>query len=263
MKSNDPNKTSPGSNADGEHYFHRGILSRLRGYFLAGLLVAAPIGITLFLTWQFLGFVDNRVTPFIPAVYNPNTYLPFGVPGIGLVFAIIVLTGIGALTTLFIGRTLLSISERLVHRMPVIRGVYGAIKQIFQTILAHKSEAFRQVVLLEYPRRGMWAIGFVTGNTQGEVQNTTEEELVNVFLPTTPNPTSGFLLFLPKDELIYLSMTVEEGAKMIISGGIVTPLDRRPEELKKIKFKTGSPHDTPVVQDTEAPVLKKLKRDPA
>ncbi len=262
MKSMDPGKNQPageGGTADDRQY-HRGFLSRLRGYFLAGLLVAAPIGITLFLTWQFLGFVDRRITPFIPAQYNPNTYLPFGLPGIGLIVAIIVLTGIGALTTLFVGRSLLSLSERLLHRMPVIRGVYGAIKQIFQTILAHKSEAFRQVVLLEYPRRGMWALGFVTGTTEGEVQNTTSDEVVNVFLPTTPNPTSGFLLFIPKTELIYLSMSVEEGAKMIISGGIVTPPDKRSEEQQDIKLVAKSNGDAPTVR---AAAVKERKRDPA
>lgn len=258
-----PQRRRTGDNPDDQSY-HRGILARLRGHFLAGLLVAAPIGITLFLTWQFLGFVDRRVTPFIPAVYNPNTYLPFGVPGIGLIFAIIMLTAIGALTTMFVGRSLLSISERLLHRMPVVRGIYGAIKQIFTTILAHKSEAFRQVVLLEYPRRGMWALGFVTGITEGEVQNSTADDVVNVFLPTTPNPTSGFLLFLPKRDLIYLSMSVEEGAKMIISGGIVTPPDRRPKDQRKIKLVASSDGDTPTIKDTEAPSFEELKRrDPA
>ncbi|MFQ5971797.1 MAG: DUF502 domain-containing protein [Alphaproteobacteria bacterium] len=211
------------------------VLGRLRANFLAGVLVTAPIGITLWLTWKFLGFVDDRITPFIPAQYNPNTYLPFGVPGVGLIFAIMVLTGIGALTTIFIGRTLVHYSEHLLNRMPVVRGVYGATKQIFETILAHKSEAFRQVVLFEYPRRGSWALGFVTGATEGEVQSVTDNDVVNVFLPTTPNPTSGYLLFVPKSDLIYLDMTVEEGAKMIVSGGIVTPPDRRALE-KQVKL---------------------------
>ncbi|MHA1563877.1 MAG: DUF502 domain-containing protein [Alphaproteobacteria bacterium] len=265
MKPTDPEEkdAAAGNDADDDSY-HTSILARLRRHFLAGLLVAAPIGITLLLTWQFLGFVDRRVTPFIPEVYNPNTYLPFGVPGVGLIFAIIVLTGIGALTTMFIGRSLLGISERLLHRMPVIRGIYGALKQIFQTILAHKSEAFRQVVLLEYPRRGIWALGFVTGVTEGEVQNATSDDVVNVFLPTTPNPTSGFLLFLPKRDLIYLAMTVEEGAKMIISGGIVTPPDTRPLEQQKVKLVARSDGDTPTIKDSDAPSLENLKRrDPA
>ena len=120
--------------------------------------------------------------------------------------------------------------------MPIVRSIYGATKQIVETVLANQSDAFRQVVLFEYPRRGAWAMGFVTGKTTGEVQNITADEVVNVFLPTTPNPTSGYLLFLPRSELVELSMTVEEGIKMIISGGIVTPKDKRsPEEIARVK----------------------------
>ena len=218
-----------------------GILGRLRGYFLTGILVTAPIGITLYLAWVFLGFMDARITPLIPEAYNPNTYLPVGVPGLGLAVFIIALTIIGALTRLFIGRALLGLSEQLLRNMPVIRNIYGAIKQIAEALLAQKSEAFRQVVLVQYPRQGIWAIGFVTGTTKGEVQRRTEPlEVVNVFLPTTPNPTSGFLLFFPREDVIELDMTIEEGAKMIISSGIVSPPDRRApgdagvEQLKEL-----------------------------
>lgn len=219
---------------DGRHH-QRSVGARLRANFIAGVLVTAPIAITFFVAWQVLRFIDARVTPFIPAVYNPNTYLPFGVPGVGLVVLVLLLTAIGALTTVFLGRSLIGLSERMMDRVPVVRSVYAATKQIFQTILAHKSEAFRQVVLLEYPRRGIWALGFVTSHTEGEVQNLSEDDLVNVFIPTTPNPTSGFLLFFPRRDLIYLSMSVEEGAKMIISGGIVTPPDNRPDDVKRVK----------------------------
>ena len=118
--------------------------------------------------------------------------------------------------------------------MPIIRSVYSAIKQIVETIVSHQSETFRQVVLFEYPRRGSWALGFITGKTQGEVQNLTSDEVINVFLPTTPNPTSGYLLFIPRKELIILDMTVEEGIKMVVSGGIVTPTDRRPAEVQAV-----------------------------
>ena len=162
------------------------------------------------------------------------------------------LTAIGALTTVFLGRSLLRISERLLHRMPFIRSVYSATKQIFQTILAHKSEAFRQVVLIEYPRRGMWALGFVTSHTEGEIQNLSGDDLVNVFLPTTPNPTSGFLLFVPRNDTVVLTMTVEEAAKTIISGGIVTPPDRRPEEVKRRKIIARSKPATGDVADLRA-----------
>ena len=139
------------------------------------------------------------------------------------------------LTAGFVGRVLVGLGERLVHRMPVVRNVYGALKQIFETVMSQSSGAFRQVVLFEYPRRGSWAIGFITGRTEGEVQNVTEEEVLNVFLPTTPNPTSGYLLFIPRSELVLLDMTVEEGIKMVVSGGIVTPPARRPPEIREIK----------------------------
>ena len=134
-----------------------------------------------------------------------------------------------------IGRIWIKTTEHLLARMPVIRSVYSATKQIFETVLRQQSTAFRQVVLFEYPRRGSWALGFITGKTLGEVQHLTSDEVVNVFLPTTPNPTSGYLLFIPRRELIVLSMTVEEGIKMVVSGGIVTPEDRRSLEEQEIK----------------------------
>ena len=209
-----------------------GIFHRLRTYFLTGIIITAPLGITIFIAWKFIGLIDGWVTPIIPAAYNPESYLPFDLPGLGLLLSIIVLTLIGALTASFAGRILVRFGERLVARMPVIRAVYGALKQIFETVLAQSSESFREVVLVEYPRRGIWAIAFVTGRTEGEVQHLVEDELVNVFLPTTPNPTSGFLLFVPRKNLTTLNMTVEEGIKLVISGGIVTPPDPRPQALQ-------------------------------
>ena len=206
-----------------------GFGQRMRAYLLTGLLVTAPAAITIYLAWIFIGFVDSRVTPLIPAKYNPETYLPFALPGLGLIVLALTLMLIGALTAGFFGRLWIKLSEQLLNRMPVIRSVYNAVKQIFETVLAQQSSAFREAVLVEYPRRGIWAIAFITGRTEGEVQNITEEECTNIFLPTTPNPTSGFLLFVPKKDLVSLSMSVEEAIKMVISGGIVTPPDRRPE----------------------------------
>ena len=208
------------------------LFARLRAYFFAGILVTAPIGITLYLTWLIIDFVDGQVTPLIPARYNPETYLPFGVPGLGLVVAIIALTLIGALTAGLLWRWLVRLSDRLMQRMPVVRNIHSALKQILETVLAQQSKAFRQVVLVEYPRRGMWALGFLTGETVGEVQNITEDDVLNVFLPTTPNPTSGFLLFVPSSDVHVLEMTVEEGIKMVVSGGILTQPDRRPTEAQ-------------------------------
>lgn len=225
--------------------------ARLRAYLLAGVLVTAPIAITIYIAWLFISFVDARVKPLIPRAYNPENYLPFSIPGIGLIVVIAVLILIGALTAGFVGRLIVQISERALARMPVIRSIYGATKQIFETVLAKQSEAFREVVLVEYPRRGIWAIGFITGTTLGEVQELTEDEVVNVFLPTTPNPTSGFLLFVPRRDLVSLHMSIEEGIKMVVSGGIVTPPDRRPPELRGRRIPSRMPPQ--VAQLVEAP----------
>ncbi len=227
--------TGPESNPDEKGKQHvLGFGQRMRAYFLAGILVIAPISITFYLAWLFIGFVDSKVTPLIPAQYNPETYVPFALPGLGLVILILFLTLVGALTAGFMGRMWTRYSEQMLARMPVIRTIYSALKQILETVFADHSAAFREAVLVEYPRRGIWAIAFITGRTRGEVQNMTEEECINIFLPTTPNPTSGFLLFVPKKDLIPLSMTVEEAIKMVISGGIITPPDRRPAEEQKV-----------------------------
>lgn len=199
------------------------IMGNIRGYFLAGIVVTAPISITVYLTWIFLNFLDDRITPLIPDAYNPNSYLPFSLPGLGLIIAVVFFIIVGWFAKNFFGRLLVRLSEYVVERLPVINTLYGAIKQIFETVMASQSDAFKEVVMFEYPRQGIWVMGFVTGRTKGEVQALTDTEVVNVFLPTTPNPTSGFLLFVPKRDLIFMDMTVEEGIKMIVSGGIITP----------------------------------------
>ena len=211
------------------------VMGRLRAYFFAGILVTAPAAITLYTAWLLITFIDSTVTGLLPEQYNPNTYLPFSVPGFGLIALVVFLVLVGLFAAGVIGRLFLRMGEAILARMPVIREIYGALKQIFETVLAQKSAAFRQVVLLEYPRRGIWAMGFVSGTTKGEVQALTDDEMVNVFLPTTPNPTSGFLLFVPRKDLVVLKMGVEDGIKMVISGGIVvppTPEDLEPSEGK-------------------------------
>lgn len=207
---------------------------RLRAYFFAGMLVTAPAAITFYMAWLLISWIDQSVTSLLPPQYNPNEILPFSVPGLGLIILVVFLMMVGMLTAGMIGRLVVKAGESVLARMPVVRSIYGAVKQIFETVLAQQSSAFRQVVLVEYPRRGIWALGFVSGVTKGEVQNLTAEECVNVFLPTTPNPTSGFLLFVPRSELVVLTMTVEEGIKMVVSGGIVTPKDRRSDDMQKM-----------------------------
>lgn len=199
------------------------LVGRLRNYLLAGIIVTAPVLITFFIIWQIVDFFDDTVSQLIPARYNPETYLPFSLPGLGFLFMLGLLTLIGWFTAGFVGRTIMRAGEQILHRMPVVRSIYGTLKQIFETVLAQSSRSFREVVLIEYPRRGLWAIAFVTGPTRGEIQRRSPEQLVNVFLPTTPNPTSGFLLFVPARDLVHLNMTIEDGMKLVISGGIVSP----------------------------------------
>ncbi len=241
-----------------------GLIARLRAYFLAGILLTAPIAITFYLAWIFINFVDSKVEPLIPARYNPETYLPFATPGLGVLVSIIVLTFIGWLAAGYLGRFFHRIFEQIVDQVPVIRSVYATLKQIFETVLAHRSTAFREAVLVEYPRRGIWAIGFITGQTEGEVQNITAEQTVNVFLPTTPNPTSGFLLFVPRKDLVSLDMAVEEAIKMVISGGIVTPPDRRSEDEQatpKVSAKTYEEVDI-LRERAGAPILVSKEKQP-
>ena len=205
----------------------RDLLARLRTYFLTGIVVSAPVGITIWLIWLFIAFVDRSVVPLIPDAYNPSDVLGVSVPGIGVIVVLIVVTFIGFMVTNFFGRYMVRFGERMVARVPVVRTIYGVIKQIFDAVLAQSEGAFRDVVLIEYPRKGIWVIGFITSNTEGEVQRVTPDDMVNVFLPTTPNPTSGFLLFVPRKDCIVLDMTVEEGVKLVISGGIVSPPDKK------------------------------------
>ena len=202
-----------------------GPLLRLRNYLIAGILVTAPAAITFWLAWQFVTFVDSRVTPLVPPAWNPESYLPFGLPGLGLVIVFVALTLVGMLAAGLLGRAFMRTSDWIMNRVPIIRSLYGAVKQILETVLARKSNALRECVLFNYPREEVWSIGFITGITEGEVQDVTESEVANVFLPTAPNPTSGFLLFVPRKEVIRLQMSAEEGLKMVISGGIVEPPD--------------------------------------
>ena len=200
-----------------------GLFTRLRNYFLTGIIVTAPIVLTIYLTWQFIDWVDRQAIPLLPVKYNPENYLPFSLPGLGLVISVVILTFVGFLTANIFGRTLLKTGERLVDRMPVVRTIYSALKQILETVLSQSSNSFRQAVLVEYPRRGIWTVAFVTGDTEGEVAVRLDEDMINIYVPTTPNPTSGFLLMVPRRDLIYLDMPVEDAAKYIISIGVIAP----------------------------------------
>jgi len=200
-------------------------LARLRTYFLTGLVVAAPISITVYITWWFVDLFDAWFKPLVPTIYNPDNYLPFSVPGVGLLFALLCITVLGALTANLFGRTVVGYGELLLNRMPLVRNVYKALKQIFETALSQSESSFQNVGLIEYPRLGLFAIVFISTQARGEVAEHAGkgDGVMSVFLPTTPNPTSGFLLFVPEKDVIILDMSVEEGAKLVISAGLVEP----------------------------------------
>ena len=194
------------------------IIGRLRNYFIAGIVVLVPIGITLYLTRFFISISSK----LIPNELNPNSYLPFAIPGLEILLAIIFITIIGSLSLSFIGKKILKIFNDILKRIPILRTIYSAIGQMTET-LAPKKGSKKSVVLVEYPRKGSWAVGFATRENDGEISKKKNTNLINVFVPTTPNPTSGFLLMFPKDEVIYLDMTFEEASKFIVSAGTSDP----------------------------------------
>ena len=195
---------------------------RLRAYFLTGIVIAAPLFLTIAITWWFVQWIDNLVDPFIPPFYRPDSYLRFSIPGFGLVVALVFITLLGFLTRNYVGRRMVQIGESALGRMPIVRGRYRGLKQIFETVISTRAKAFQTVGLIEYPRKGTWAIVFLAGDTQGEIEHRLNDT-VAVFLPTTPNPTSGFLLFVKRSEVTILDMSLEDAAKLVISAGLVSP----------------------------------------
>lgn len=201
-------------------------MTRLRNYFLTGIIVTAPLAITAYLVVTVIGWVDAWVKPYIPARYNPDTYLDFTIPGVGLIFALLLITFIGFVTANFVGRSIVRFGERLLNRMPLVRNIYKGLKQIFETVLANRSELFNKVALFEYPRKGSWSIVFIAKQQETEINTALSKEhsrTIAVFRPITPNVTTGYLLFVDERDLIPLSMSVEDAAKMLISAGLVGP----------------------------------------
>jgi|GEM_PF-14544 len=208
--------------------------ARLRNYFLTGLVIVGPVGITIYIARWFISVVDTWVKPYVPDIYNPDTYLPFPVPGIGLIFAFLGLTIIGALAANLLGRSLISTGEMILGRMPIVRNVYSALKQIFESVVSASSpdNAFQKVGLIEFPSKGIWSIVFVTAEAAGEIRDSEpgQQDLVTVFMPTAIVPPTGFVCFVPRNNIIFLQMGVEDAAKIVISAGMVPP----PEYQKKL-----------------------------
>lgn len=200
------------------------LIARLRGNFLTGLAIVLPIALTIWMVWAFVGFVDNSVLPLIPEAYKPATYTGAEIRGYGLVVFLVFTTIIGAMTKGIFGRQLLRYGESIVDRMPIVRSIYNGVKQIVETVLSQSNSSFEKACLIQYPRKGIWAIAFISTKTKGELlERAGEAEMYSVFLPTTPNPTSGFLLFLPREDVVLLDMDVEAAAKLVISAGLVMP----------------------------------------
>ncbi len=201
-------------------------IQRTRANFLTGLILVLPIGITFYLVWATVTFIDDIIVPWLPDQMTPNGVFVQNIPGFGVLFFLFTITIIGALAKGLLGRQIIRLGESLVNKTPIIRGVYKAIKQIAETVLNQNNQSFQKACVIEYPRPGVWAIAFVSVEAVGEIPNKISKgKLVTIFVPTTPNPTSGFLLFLPEKNVTYLDMSVEDAAKLVISAGLVVPED--------------------------------------
>ena len=201
--------------------------TRLRRYFLTGLVLAAPLAITASVTWWFVNLVDGWVKPLVPAQFWPDTYLRFPLPGFGVVFALVGLTLLGFFAANLVGRTLIGAGEALLNRMPVVRGLYKGVKQVFETIFSQSGTSFRKVGMVQFPQPGMWSIVFIAQEAAPEIAGKLPDgdEQIGVFLPCTPNPTTGFFFYLPRREVGEVAISVEEGAKLIMSAGMIQPGD--------------------------------------
>ena len=202
-----------------------GLIARLRSSFLTGLVVIAPVAMTVWLIWSVIGWIDSVVLPLVPGGFKPDQFIGLNLRGYGVIIFLIFTVIVGWIAKGLIGRSLIGFAEGLVVRMPVVRSIYSGVKQIAETVFAQTDRSFEKACLVQYPRKGIWAVGFISTEAKGEVaqQAGNEGTLLSVFVPTTPNPTSGFLLFFPKDDVIELDMSVEEAAKLVISAGLVYP----------------------------------------
>ena len=213
---------------DEERHRRPGLLAKLRGSFLTGLVVIAPVGLTIWLIWTVIGWIDGVVLPLVPHQFRPEQYIGINLRGVGVIIFLVFTVIIGWLAKGIIGRSLIRYAETVVDRMPVIRSIYSGIKQISETVFAQTERSFEKACLVQYPRKGIWAIGFISTEAKGEISFRAETggKLMSVFVPTTPNPTSGFLLYFPEEDVIELDMTIEDAAKLVISAGLVYPSDK-------------------------------------
>ncbi len=212
-----------------------GFITGLRSSFLTGIVVIAPVALTIWLIWTIMGWIDGFVLPLVPSRFNPEQYIGINLRGIGVMIFLVFTIFVGWVAKGLIGRSLIRFAESLVERMPVVRSIYSGVKQIAETIFAQSERNFEKACLVQYPRKGIWAIGFISTEARGEVAEKAETmgRLMSVFVPTTPNPTSGFLLYFPEEDVIELDMNIEDAAKLVISAGLVYPNARDPSQPAK------------------------------
>ena len=226
--------TTPFDENDPPH--KSGFFARLRSSFLTGIVVILPIAMTIWLVWTFVGWVDGFVLPLIPSTIQPEKYIGINLRGVGMIIFLIFTILVGWIAKGLMGRSLLRFAENLVSRMPVVRSIYSGVKQIAETVFAQSERSFERACLIEYPRKGIWAIGFVSTEAKGEVAARAggdDNDLLSIFVPTTPNPTSGFLLYFPRKDVMELDMSVEDAAKLVISAGLVYPNGKDPRNPAK------------------------------
>ncbi|MGI8526013.1 MAG: DUF502 domain-containing protein [Pseudolabrys sp.] len=229
-----------------------GVLARLRNYFLTGLIVAGPVAVTAWLTWSFIKWVDGLVAPLIPPALRPETYSPVPIPGTGLLIALVGLTLLGFLTANLVGRTLVGWGENLLGRMPIVRPVYKTMKQIFETLFSKSGSSFRKVALVEFPAPGMWSLVFLSQSPSHDISDRLPaKEHVSAFMPCTPNPTTGFFFYVPRDALIELDITVESAMTLLISAGMVQP-DASPDAQHKLATLAATARTAQVARTTVA-----------
>ncbi|GGB98364.1 membrane protein [Marivita lacus] len=212
-----------------------GFITGLRSSFLTGIVVIAPVALTIWLIWTIMGWIDGFVLPLVPTRFNPEQYIGINLRGIGVMIFLVFTIFVGWVAKGLIGRSLIRFAESLVERMPVVRSIYSGVKQIAETIFAQSERNFEKACLIQYPRKGIWAIGFISTEARGEIADKAETmgRLMSVFVPTTPNPTSGFLLYFPEEDVIELDMNIEDAAKLVISAGLVYPNAKDPTQPAK------------------------------
>lgn len=222
-----------------------GLVRWLRGRFIAGMVIVAPIAVTVYILQFIITTIDQVVLPLLPPEVKPETYIDYAVPGFGLLVLLVSLTLLGAIGANFIGRSIIGLGDRIIDQIPVVKTIYASLRQLFNVIGNSQTVKFNSCVLVEYPRKGLWCVGFVSSEAKGEIAEKLGEDFIGVFVPTSPNPTSGFLVFSRRDQVIDLDMSLEDGAKMILSGGLVVPKSQV-EEFKKVKSKksTSDPSDS-------------------